>query len=255
MTSAPVAIPSYEVLDTLERRLLHVWRRDEMRVADPDGLARLIRLLLRDGLQPAAEVLDHTGIRAQWNQVFAEKRSRFVASWVAGHLRAPVLDVLGGDFTLLAALTEHGFTADQLTGCERAGAYETDWSALPFTVHDVPEDVSLPPGQYGSVLVSTVLHHEPDLERLLEAICRTGARRWVVVENCLDAENDEAFHRYVDEFFNRCLNTFDVACTTQHRTAAQWRRLLGEFGTLTFEETRHEVPGMPFPYTLFVVDR
>jgi len=252
----PGPLPDEKLLDLFEQRMLDIWSRGAFDLADPVGTARLVRLLLgREGFGPTAPVLAESGVRAEWNRVFAEQRSEFVASWLAGHLTGPVLDVLGGDFTVLRALLRHGLDAGSVTGCERSTAYETDWSRLPFPVHDVPADVRLPEGEYGSALLCTVLHHEPEVRRLLDAVARTGAERWVVVENCLDAENSEEFHLYVDEFFNRCLNTFDVPCVAEHRTAEEWRTLLGGYGEVTVEESRTDVPGMPFPYTLFVVER
>ncbi|WP_162795711.1 hypothetical protein [Nonomuraea lactucae] len=244
------------VLDVFEERMLDVWERGRFEVSDPQGTARLIHLLLeREGFTTTASVLAESGIRSQWNRVLAEERSNFLASWLRPYLEAPVLDVLGGDFSVLRALVTAGLPADGVVGCERLHAYEVDWAAQPFLVHDVAAEVALPQGPFRSLLVSAVLHHEPDPGRLLDAAARTGAGRWVVVENCVDESNTDAFHRYVDEFFNRCLNTFDVPCVDQHRTATQWRELLGGFGRVVHEETRADVPGMPFPYTLLVVDR
>ncbi|BBA95577.1 hypothetical protein RVR_487 [Actinacidiphila reveromycinica] len=248
--------PSEKLLDVFEERMTDIWRRGGFDVPDPAGTARLVRLLLdREGFGPTATVLSDSGVRAEWNRVFAEERSDFLARWLGEHLHGPLLDVLGGDFTVGRALLRHGLASQALTGCERSYAYETDWSQLPFPVHDVPPDLALPAGPYACLLMSTVLHHEPDVVALLDAAAELDAERWVVVENCLDADNDEDFHLYVDEFFNRCLNTFEVPCVPQHRTVDGWRDLLGHYGTVTAEQVRRDVPGMPFPYTLFVVDR
>lgn len=244
------------VLDTFEDRLRRLWSRDGLQVADPDALARLVRIVIdEEGFGSAGRLLEVSGVRSWWNDCFARRRADFLAGWIGEHLRPPVLDVLGGDFTVLRALVAAGLPADQVVGCERAYAYETDWSTLNFPVHAVPEEPVLPQVTAATLLISTVLHHEPMPERLLRAALDTGADRWVVVENCIDEENDDDFHYFVDEFFNRCLNDFDVPCVTEHRTADQWRELLGRYGTVTYEETRRNVPGMPFPYTVFVVDR
>jgi hypothetical protein len=244
------------MLDIFEERMLDIWRRGAFRVPEPERIARRVRTLLStEGFGLASRVLVESGVRAEWNRVFAEERSEFVGAWLAPYATGAVLDVLGGDFTVLRALLRHKRDGGAVTGCERATAYDNDWSQLPFPVYDVPADLRLPAGEYDSVLICTVLHHEPDVRSLLDAVARTGARRWVVVENCLDADNDEDFHLYVDQFFNRCLNTFDVPCVTQHRTAAQWCELLAEYGTVTVEEHRRGVPGMPFPYTLFLVEQ
>ena len=249
-------LPDDTLLDLFEERMRQIWQRDAFDVADPDGTARLVRLLLgREGFGATSSVLARSGVRAEWNRVFARQRSRFLADWLHPYLIVPVLDVLGGDFTVLRALVDNGLSPRSTLGCERSDAYETDWSGLPFPVRDVPADLCLPAGPHGTALVCTVLHHEPDVRALLDAIDRTDAVRWVVVENCLDPQNSESFHLYVDEFFNHCLNTFNVPCVPQHRSAEDWRELLGRYGVVTVEETRADVPGMPFPYTLFVVDR
>lgn len=247
---------SGRVLDTFQERLVDIWARDDFGLADPAGTAGLIRRLL-DGpsFEPAAHALVELGIRATWNKVFAERRAQFLAGWLAPHLRGRVLDVLGGDFTVLRALVDTGLAATDVVGCERAAAYSTDWSALPFPAFDLGADLALPAGEFDTFLICTVLHHEPQTEEFLASVARRGARRWIVVENCLDPANDEDFHFYVDEFFNRCLNTFDVPCVHQHRTVGQWRDLLSRYGTVEHEETRGDVPGMPFPYTLMVLDR
>ncbi|WP_330334618.1 hypothetical protein OHS33_35880 [Streptomyces sp. NBC_00536] len=245
-----------KVLDTFQERLVDIWARDGFGLADPAGTAgRIRRLLDGPGFEPAARALEDLGIRTTWNKVFAERRAAFLADWLAPHVHGRVLDVLGGDFTVLRALLGTGLAARDVVGCERARAYSTDWSTLPFPVLDLGPDLALPAGEFDTFLICTVLHHEPRTEEFLASVARRGARRWVVVENCLDPANDEEFHFYVDEFFNRCLNTFDVPCVHQHRTADQWRELLSGYGTVVHEETRANVPGMPFPYTLMVLDR
>ncbi|MEU3563668.1 hypothetical protein [Kitasatospora sp. NPDC006786] len=244
------------VLEVFEERMLGVWERGDFEVTDRLGMARLIHLLLkREGFATAASVLAQSGVRREWNRVLSQERSAFLASWLRSYLQVPVLDVLGGDFSVLRALVAAGLPADGVAGCERPDAYQVDWATQPFQVHRVKPGVVLPPGPFRSLLISTVLHHEPDPGRLLEAAARTGARRWVVVENCVDGANSEAFHLFVDQFFNRCLNNFDVPCVEQHRTVEQWREVLGGYGKVVHEETRTDVPGMPFPYTLLVVDR
>lgn len=244
------------VLERFEQRLQWVWKRDGFAPADRDRLARLLRIVIADlGFRPASDLLHLAGVRTWWNAVFARQRSAFIADWVLAHLKPPVLDVLGGDFTVLRALLTRGLNPEQVVGCERSYAYDLQWSEFDFPVHPVPEDLTLPDVAAYTLLISTVLHHEPEPERLLQAAAVLAAPRWVVIENCVDGDNDAQFHLFVDEFFNRCLNNFEVPCVAQHRTASQWQELLGRYGSVTHIETRQEVPGMPFPYTVFVVDR
>lgn len=254
-TSTCSDLPSGELLDLFEERMRDIWRRGNFGLSDLNGTARLIRILLeREGFKATANVLAESGIRANWNLVFAEERSRFLADWLLPYLDGRTLDILGGDFTVLRALTDAGLDATSVAGCERLGVYNVDWAALPFPVHDFGAELALPPQRFDTYLVCTVLHHEPDLDAFLAAL-DPGARRWVVVENCVDSENPDSFHLFIDEFFNKCLNSFDVPCVRQHRTADEWRHLLGQYGRISHEETRCNVPGMPFPYTLIVIDR
>lgn len=236
----------------------HLWERDGFRVPDQDDITRLLGRLLAEegpGSPAAAAVLERCGGRREWNRVFASDRARAVARRASSHLRPPVLDVLGGDFTVLRALIDNGLDAGACIGCERQAAYRVNWAQLPFPVYPVPDPVTLPQAQYRTAFVSTVLHHEPHLDELLGVLAAGPAQRWVVIENAVDTENTEEFHLFVDEFFNRCLNTFDVACVPEHRTVAGWQELLGEYGRVRLADVMEEVPGMPFPYQMFVVDR
>lgn len=244
------------LLDLFEERMCDIWRRGRFKLDDPAGTCRRVRVLLEtEGFGSASAELAQSGARENWNRVFAEVRSQFLADWLLPHLQGQVLDVLGGDFTVLRALVAQGLPAAKAVGCERRNAYDVDWPAMPFAVHDFDLGRGLPAASADTYLVCTVLHHEPDLDAFLATLDRGGARRWVVVENCVDDANSEEFHLYVDEFFNKCLNSFDVPCVPQHRTAQTWRNLLGAYGQVTHTETRGDVPGMPFPYTLFVIDR
>lgn len=242
-------------LDTFEERLRMVWRRDGIEVGDFDGTARLIRLLIeQQGPESpaAAEVLRTTGIRRQWNEVFARQRSAVVVQWLLPLVQCPLLDVLAGDFTLTRQLHAAGAT---VVATERKDAYEVTWSQQPFPVVDHTELGSLTAEGTVSALLCAVLHHEPNPAELLDQLDGFGHARWIVVENCVDDDNTDEFHLLVDRFFNGCLNQFDVPCVPEHRTREQWSQLLGRYGTVSTIDTRRDVPGIPFPYDLFVVDR
>jgi hypothetical protein len=246
------------VVDLFVHRMRHIWERDGFTAEDPDGVTRLLGILLAEegpGSPAAAAILERCGVRGEWNRVFATERSKVLAAWVRPYLMPPVLDVLGGDFTVLRALVDNGLDASDCVGCERLSAYDINWEDLPFSVNDIPFKPQLPPVRYRTALVSTVLHHEPDLEQLLSALAEGPAERWVVIENARDDDYGEEFHLFVDEFFNRCLNTFDVACVPQHRTVLEWYEILSRYGQATVAGVMDEVPGMPFPYQMIIVDR
>ncbi|MEU4771525.1 hypothetical protein [Micromonospora sp. NPDC023644] len=247
---------SEQALTRFGSRLVRLWDRDGFDVEDAVGTARLLTLLLRQqGMDSpaAAQLLVDTGIRDRWNKVFAEGRSAVAAEWIAPHLGTPWLDVLAGDFTLTRGLARIG--GQPAVAVERRSAYQTDWAGLDFPVIDLDELGGLRGQAFDTAFLGTVLHHERDFGPLLEQLAALDCRRWLVAENCLDAENDEEFHLLVDEFFNRCLNTFDVPCVPQHRTREGWMAALSEYGTVTHVGQRAAMPGIPFPYDLFLVER
>lgn len=256
--ASPVRRERDDHADLFQRRMRGIWERGGFRVRDQDDVLRLLGLLLAEegpGSPAAAALLERCGGRREWNRVFAADRANALAHWTSSYLIPPVLDVLGGDFTVLRALVDNGLAASACIGCERRTAYDTNWEELPFPVYPMPDPVELPQSPHRTALISTVLHHEADLERLLSALAAGPAERWVVIENAVDSENTQDFHLFVDEFFNRCLNEFDVSCVPQHRTVTEWQELLGHYGRVRFAGVMEEVPGIPFPYQMFVVDR
>lgn len=258
MTSQPA--PSSGILDLFEERVQEIWVRDELPVADIHGVARLVRLLIESGgvgSAAVAHVMESSGIRRLWNDCLRIDRARQIAAWIGPFLVPPVVDVLGGDFSLLSEVVAQGIPIDQVVGCERASAYgqEATTRDVPFVCHDVGEEMALPVAQGGTALICAVLHHEPSPKALLDSVVATGAESWLVIENCIDDQNDEEFHLFVDEFFNRGLNQFNIPCVPEHRTAEGWRHLLSQYGSVVYEETLNGIAGIPFPYTLFHVNR
>lgn len=256
--SRPVRRARHDIVTLFQRRIRDLWERDGFRVSNPDDVIALLGLFLESegpSSPNAARLLELSGGRREWNRVFATDRAHAVARWAAPYLMPPVLDVLGGEFTVLRALADQRLPAAAFIGCERRSAYDTNWSELPFPVYPVPDPVVLPPVPYRTAFVSTVLHHEPDPGQLLAALAAGPADRWVVIENAVDPDNSEEFHLFADVFFNSCLNKFDVPCVPQHRTVAEWQELLDQYGRVTLAKVMADVPGMPFPYQMFIVDR
>lgn len=246
------------VLDHFQEILPRLWRWSDISVEDPSAMASTLRKLLeRDGpkSQEAAALLRESGTRTSWNEAFAIKRSKMLADWFAPFIHPPLLDVLAGDGSVTCALADLGISP--IAATERLD----DYANLPTVQHsDVTIDRHPSEGQIGSldahtVLICTVLHHEPDPVALLDRLDKQAGSRWLVVENCLEAGFDEAFHQFVDLFFNCCLNEIDIPCVEQHRSPQAWRQLLSEYGTVVHDEARFDVPGIPFPYRLYVVDR
>jgi hypothetical protein len=248
---------SAAVCDQLERELTELWRRDRIVHADPAGVARLLRHLLEDGgVESAAArgLLEQTGVRRRWNRVFALARAGLLAKELGPLLRPPVLDLLAGDCTVSRALVEHGI--HPVRAVERLWQYpDIDWARVEVPVSDIGAPGWSDRGER-TLLLCTVLHHEPDPVALLDELARSSpAQRWVIVENCVDSRYGHDFHRFIDEFFNRCLNQFLCSCVPEHRTAAEWTDLLRGYGTVDGYRELSVVPGLPFPYQVFVVER
>ncbi len=237
-----------EIYDQLEDELSVLWRRDRI-ADDPAGSARLLRHLLEqsgvEGIAPRS-MLRRTGIRRRWNTIFAADRPQRLAADLGPLLDPPVLDVLAGDCRLSRALVDRGVWP--LQAVERLWQYpEVDWSGVGVPVCEIDS-----PGWCHQVertlLVCAVLHHEPDPVALLDELARSSpARRWVVVENCVDSRYGHAFHRFIDEFL--------CSCVPEHRTAVEWIDVLGRYGEVDGYRELPDVPGLPFPYQVFVVER
>ncbi|MEH0973139.1 hypothetical protein V6U77_18635 [Micromonospora sp. CPCC 205546] len=192
--------------------------------------------------------LSATGIGAAWNEALDRGRPRSIAPRVLPLFTGRVADVLSGSGTLTAELA----TAVQIDAYERPSAYPE----VPAIVTRPLDDLwSVPAGSYQTILFSTVLHHEPDPESLVERVLRTQCpERLVVIENCVDEGVSKDFHDFMDAFFNISLNDFAVDCPGEHRTVQGWLDFLGRYGSASFAGRLDAVTGMPFPYEIFVVD-
>lgn len=244
---------SATLFDHFEAALVELWERDRMQVADPRGLARLIRVLLEDegSSSPAAgAVIGQSGLRGSWNRVFAAERSAYLAEWLAPFLAAPVLDLLAGDGHVAEELSKR---VQPIRAAERVLGDAVDWSRT--RVQFAPFVADFVDAESETILLCAVLHHEEDPLALLRRISAWPAKRWVVVENCLDTRWDADIHQLIDLFFNRCLNNIQSYCGPRHRTAQDWAELLSRYGTIAHRERRDDVPGIPFPYDLYVVER
>ena len=248
---------STNVYDQFEDELTALWWRDRIAVNDPAGAARLLRHLLEQGGVEASApraLLRRTGIRRRWNHVLGVARARRLAAELGPLLTPPILDVLAGDCRVSRALVARGLRP--LRAVERLWHYpEVDWSRVDVPVSEIGAPGWCNQGER-TLLISAVLHHEPDPLALLEELAGSSpARRWVVVENCIDSRYGHEFHRFIDEFFNRCLNQFLCSCVPEHRTAGEWLDVLSRYGEIGAYPELPDVPGLPFPYQVFVVDR
>lgn len=240
----------------LAEALAQLWSRDGIVVDEPVALASNITALFAAGggdARAASELLGRSGVRSQWNHILRHDRAAALAARVRPLVTEPLLDVLCGDGSVSAALSDLGVA--KILATERSGEYAE--SILPPRVSFQEFDVNFDPSRLdaSTALLSAVLHHEPDPAQLLDAIAQTTTRRWIVIENCVTPEFSRAFHQLADRFFNTCLNDFGVYCGDQHRTLAEWTDLLALYGTVSIADEMFSVPGIPFPYSIFIVSR
>jgi hypothetical protein len=245
------------VKEEFSKALEELWARDSILVDDAAALATTISSSFAaggDSARAAADLLMRSGVRAQWNDVLRRDRAAVLAKRIRPHVIEPMLDVLAGDGSVCCALADLG--VGSLAATERSGDYAED-PHLPPCVEFKPFTDDLDLGQFNAstALLSTVLHHEPDPIRLLEALAKANIGRWIVVENCVTPQFSRPFHQFADRFFNNCLNEFGVHCVEQHRTLDEWADLLKSYGTVTIVDDAFTVPGIPFPYSLLTVTR
>lgn len=236
------------------RAMAAMWARDGIVTDEGGALATTVAASFAAGEDSAASastLLIRSGVRARWNDVLRRDRAAVLAARIRPLVAEPLLDVLAGDGSVCRALADLGVT--RLAATERSGAYAD--SVLPPEVPFQPCDGDLDFTRFAAstALLSTVLHHEPDPVRLLDALARAAVPRWIVVENCVTPEYSRPFHRFADRFFNHCLNEFAVDCVEQHRTLVEWTDLLARYGSVTVVDESFAVPGIPFPYSLLIV--
>ena len=244
------------VHEAFGRALAELWMRDEVLTHEPGVLAERVAASFASGeagVRAASELLVRSGVRARWNETLRCDRAAALAARIRPLVAEPLLDVLTGDGSICRALSDLGVA--RLAATERCGEYPE--SCLPPDVLFRPFDDEMDLGQFGAstALLSTVLHHEPDPVRLLDALARTDIPRWIVVENCVTPEFSRSFHQVADQFFNTCLNEFGVHCGDEHRTIGEWTELLARYGAVAVIDGAFTVPGIPFPYSLLVVNR
>jgi hypothetical protein len=238
------------------RALARLWLRDGIAGDDAGALAGAVAADFAAGgvgAKQAAALLIRTGIRDRWNAVLRRGRAAALAARIRPLLAGPLVDVLAGDGSVVAALSDLGVS--DLSATERVGDYGDSFLPAHARFRPFTDDIDLDQFGASTALLSTVLHHEPDPGRLLDSLARTSISTWIVVENCVTPEFTRPFHRFADEFFNRCLNEFGLHCVDEHRTLAEWTHWLAAYGSVEVADPAFTVPGIPFPYSTLVVRR
>ncbi|WP_280457735.1 hypothetical protein [Nocardia carnea] len=232
-------------------------------IENPHTAAVKLRTLVEErGIQSreAREYLANSGIRKKWNTLFATDRAQVLGRWISPWLRdyQPAADVMAGDCILTGEIAD--LLGADIIAFEHLGHYPEirgHSRVRPVDLHGDLETMA----NWGirlsasSALLCAVLHHEEEPEALLRYTLKTGIRRIIVVENCVDTHNTSEFHHLMDMFFNRCLNDFGSSCTRQHRTQSDWISLVENIGLrLVFTDELQTVPALPFPHQLMIFD-
>jgi hypothetical protein len=243
------------VHEAFGRVLADLWARDGIVREEPHLLASTVAAAFAAGgagVSKASDLLASTGVGERWNEVLRRDRAAAIAVRIRPLVTEPLLDVLAGDGSVCRALLDLGVAP--MAATERCGDYPG--SLLPPHVLFRPFADNLDLAQFdaSTALLSAVLHHEEDPVHLLDMLTQAAIPRWIIVENCVTPEFSRPFHQFADRFFNSCLNEFGVHCGDQHRTLEEWADLLASYGTVTVINESFIVPGIPFPYSLLVVN-
>lgn len=252
----PTSESDLPVAHDFARAMQHVWMRDGIVATDACDIAAAVATSFAAGgagARSASQLLQSTGIRPRWNAILRDERAAVLAGRIRPLVHGRLLDVLSGDGSICRALTALDLT--DLAATERRGHYPDSHLPTGVDFHAFEEDADLSHARASTALLSTVLHHERDPLRLLDALASTPIRRWIVIENCVTPEFSPAFHRFADQFFNHCLNEFGSDCVEQHRTLDEWSAVLTRYGAVSIVDAAFTVPGIPFPYSLMVVNR
>ena len=223
---------------------------------DRSAASRLASIVLATGTRPHQEIgreLRFGGLARRWNKTLDADRARYLASVISGRIlrdNCRILDVLSGTGSLARALREAGHTVVEIERLEQYGR-PRDEDTFDFAL----DKVHVAAEKYDAAIVVTVLHHEPHPDALIGWLAELDVEQYVVVENVRCREADVATHRLFDTFFNECLNDFGAECPGWYWTRQQWRVSLQSLGSPSEPETLHAVPGIPFPYDVFVITR
>ncbi|MGZ0049324.1 hypothetical protein [Brevibacillus gelatini] len=105
-------------------------------------------------------------------------------------------------------------------------------------------------------IVLASMHHEAELDKFIGWLSKLDKiKQFIIIENLRTSETDFELHQRMDWFFNRCLNDFGADCPGWYWDKKQWEVLLGSLGKVQWLYTMNDVPGIPFAYDLFVINR
>ena len=107
---------------------------------------------------------------------------------------------------------------------------------------------------FDTVLISAILHHEPDNVAIMELAKSFKPKRIIIIENPLEKQFSYHFHILWDLFFNQCLNYCNIASPMNHKSISDWIEFSKNYGKILALERREDIPGIPFSYILLCVE-
>ncbi len=201
------------------------------------------------GFAQVEPILDSSGIRRRWNRVLQNDRSATIAASIRPYVHGSVLDLLCGAGDLAAALRSKEL---DFMLCERYVPSVLRHKPFQFVAF---QDIfrELADVTFDTILLSTVLHHEYDPDSVLHW-AGAHARRLILIENAIDADNDAEYQMLVDIFFNHCLNVTGAPSPGSHRTLHEWEQACTPYGDISVTQRLPDVPGVPLSHVLLIVE-
>jgi hypothetical protein len=200
-----------------------------------------------NGLPEIANILKGHEIQLRWNYIFRELRSKFLAEWIKPYVVGNLLDLLCGDGDIGKHISDMQV---EVTLSERRCCNNHRLAFIPY--QELRTVCALP--QFDTVLLSTVLHHTPNPNELILLGTQIARKRLIIIENCLEQEYPLDFHLLMDLFFNFGLNQLNEECPGNHRDSSAWYNTLLEYGSVVDVGRKDNIPGVPLPHHIFIID-
>jgi|GEM_PF-2019355 len=162
-------------------------------------------------------------------------RAEIIAAQVAPYLQeieGSVMDYGAGDGQVTQLL--HNNLGLHIEGVD-IRSYRAPGVQVPIALFD-GEHVDVTDHAFEATVLTNVLHHEKDNERILQEIDRITSKRLIILETVPDGENEEAMEKDKDRTFmndylyNRLFHSADVPVPGAFETPKRWVERLRDHG-------------------------
>lgn len=204
----------------------------------------------------AKKLLSKNNIGVNWNKVLDIKRAKYLAQIIFNLIKIEntlILDVLSGTGTVAKELRNLGCKVIEI---DRLKNYPEVQKRKDRYLYDLEDEWDNVVDLYPDVvLVITSLHHEENIDYFLGRLANLNTKRFIIIENLRTEETDYILHQRMDWFFNNCLNDFGADCPGWYWDRKQWEQILSTLGNVEWKFSMNDVPGIPFSYDLFDINR